>query len=192
MKSKSNESIEKISNHIFEKFRYYINKYHVANKISLTIYPYNDDKISECVRCTSGVAVSSFDVLYNDDKIIYDVNSSIFIPVENIFKKFIDFNLNYYYCTEYFDMILLHEIGHIIYTRKNFIGKLLDEWDKFNENNKELGLHIPYLRKNASIKTRIDWIKKYFSLPAEKGANDSVRISTDDIIHIEIKSLINK
>ncbi len=186
MKNKSIEFIDKISSHIFKKFRYYTDKYDITGS-TLTIYPYNDDRIPGWVRRINGIAATSFNVSCNDNGIIYDIQSSIFIPMENVFKKFIDFNLNYYSCTEYFDMILLHEIGHIIYARENFIGKTLNEVNEFDEIDEELRMRIPDLRKNASIYTRTDWIKKYFSLPVESGANDSVGISIEDIINMETK-----
>lgn len=190
MKNKSINLIDDVSKHMFDKFNIYNDKYDITGKITLTIYSCNSDGIPDCIRYSTGVASTTFSVFFDDDDdIIDDIISYVYVPIENIFKTFIDSSYDYNYLMEYFDMILLHEIGHIIYARKNYIGKSINDIMELDEINEELKMRIPKLRKNASRKSRIKWYRSYFSLPIEKGANDSVGITIDDIIHMETKML---
>lgn len=116
---------------------------------------------------------------------IYDIDAIIYIPVEQILRNLIDFDLNTEVLIEYYDTIIRHEIGHIVYNKNRFVGVTTAETDVMMSEDRKLELDMPKLRRNASLKSRLGWVERWFNLPTEKMANELGGVSIDEIIMLE-------
>lgn len=175
-----------IGDHIMNRFYEYAAKYNIdLDYVTLYIYPYNYNGVPDYARCSNGEALTNLTMLYDNDNIVRAIGGEIYIPNEKIIMSLIDFNIDVDNCKKYYDIILLHEIGHIIYSNKIFVGNSVNFCEECLENDRLKEHTVPKLRKNASLKSRIKFFRTFFELEAEKGANDAVGITIDDIIDLE-------
>lgn len=182
MIKKSISLIDRISDNIVGIFNKYCNS---DIRATLTICPYNYNAIDDSARCAQSTASTICTYYFDKFNVIYDIDAIIYVPVEQILRNLIDFDLNTEILIEYYDVIIRHEIGHIIHIKNSFIGSTTGEVEDMMDEVMNMESDMPKLRRNASLKSRINWIKNWFSLPAEKMANDLGGVSMDEIIRLE-------
>lgn len=115
-----------------------------------------------------------------DDMIIQYIKSCVYMSYENLFELVLDCEMRWDDVLESLKHAVRHELGHVLYARETYIGRPHDEWLEYIQETN--GYDIKLLRKNASLKNRIQFILDYMHIPHEKKANDIVGITDEDII----------
>lgn len=133
-----------------------------GNAVTLTYYDHNQDSD----------VVSSF-------------RTYTYMSFEDIFVCFIDCGSDIDKCIKYLKVVLQHEMGHIIDSMNNEIGKEISLLlDGHRSAYKELE-RIPKLRRNASIQARLDRIRDVMTIPVEANANAAIGLTIEEILEAE-------
>lgn len=131
-------------------------------------------------------AVTLIEYHYNTDGIVIGISSKTYVAFTNILRVSVDFNMDIDKIVEYYKMILTHELGHIVFSTNNEIGKTINDVRLANN----IVRNPTGIRRNASMKERLNWYIQHMNLPEEKEANDSVGLSMDEIIFEERNRLM--
>lgn len=132
--------------------------------------------ISDCYSDPKSVKFNT------DDAIIEEIDQRIYFSYQAFYEIIISCLMDRNAALETMKFTLKHEIGHILHNR-TYIGKPIGEW--YNKNEKYLvdeKSKLLKLRKNASMKSRLEWILLYNKLSEEAYANEQVGITEEDII----------
>ena len=155
----------------------------------IIMYPYNFRKITNKNRCNNGTAITDICYVVDDESLlITDIGGDIYIPTELILSNYICFNCNKELLSEYYCHILKHEFGHILHARESLIGRLYNDgrtFDDYFAANMVCERNLPKLRTNSSLENRLRFFVAYNNMPLEKGANDMVGISNEEIEYWE-------
>lgn len=186
-----NKTLSKINDLIEKSFSYWydLRSKYGFEKISIpvTFYPFThlvEIDWSTVINLYKGnsrcrtIITSHFD----DNNNIESLSYHVYWSYEDLYRLLIECDLDYDKTFESIKFTLRHEMGHIIDYNSRFIGKNINDWNKYVSDCEEIEQVIPKLRKNASYEKRMQWYLIYNSLPCEKQANEAVGITQQDII----------
>lgn len=162
-----NKTLSKIDDLIDKSFSYWYNlrgKYGFEEiSIPITFYPFtyllelNWSTVTTLYkgnsRCRT-IITSHFD----DDDNIERLSYHVYWSYEDLYRLLIECELNYDKAFESIKFTLLHEMGHIIDYNTRFLGKTVDDWNKYVSDCEQAEQLIPRLRKNASYKKKTSMV----------------------------------
>lgn len=175
------KELSRILEELMDYAQYLSNKYNIEEFANLYFTFFTKESKLD-IDIQPAVMFVEISCIMNDEKsdIVQSLYANIYLSKEDLLDVLVSCNMNFNNTLSYLKFVLLHEIGHVIVSRK-YIGLPIDEFRRRAENSK-VG-KVSKLRINASLDNVINWTLEHnYLIESERLANEAVGITDNDIV----------